>query len=267
VIKTLSNIQDEAIQYRIPLEIKIVTPPTQDKYFSKVIGKGYPSPTNIFRWCTERLRINPINRYLNSTSKKEKVVLLGIRRGESLERDRTITEYETGENHYYKQSGNSSIQIFAPIIDYLTEDVWATVAYNPIPNSIDSIKLMALYRQASGECPIIRDPKGTPCGKGRFGCWTCTVVRKDKSITSLVNEGHAQLKPLLDFRNWLITIRDDFTYRSLTRRNGCKGPGPFTLVARQEILHRLEEAQLHSGYSLIDQPQLDFIHTCWEIDK
>jgi DNA sulfur modification protein DndC len=232
-----------------------------------VIGKGYPSPTNIFRWCTRRLRTDPIKSYLASINNQEKMVLLGIRKGESLERDRTLSEYKTEANYYYRQSDNPSTMIFAPIIDYSTEDVWATVAYNPIPRSIDSIKLMTLYRQASGECPIIRDPKGIPCGKGRFGCWTCTVVRKDKSLTNLVSEGHETLLPLLDFRNWLINIRDDLTYRAPKRRNGCKGPGPFTLEARREILHRLEETQNLSGYSLIDNPQLDYIKGCWGEDE
>ncbi len=267
VIKTLSDIQNEAAYYKLPLETKIVSPPTQDKYFSKVIGRGYPTPTNIFRWCTDRLRIYPINHFLSYTIKREKVVLLGIRKGESLERDRIIADHETGNQYYFRQSGSSSISIFAPIIDYSIEDVWATVAYNPIPRSIDAIKLMGLYRQASGECPIIRDPKGTPCGKGRFGCWTCTVIRKDRSITNLVKEGYDRLKPLLDFRNWLICIRDDKNYRSPNRRNGNIGPGPFTLNARREILCRLEDAQFHSGYSLIDKPQLDYINECWDIDK
>jgi DNA sulfur modification protein DndC len=267
VHSTLINIKNEAKECNIPLDINIVAPPTQEKFFSKVIGKGYPPPTNIFRWCTDRLRINPVKNLLNSTTTGSNVILLGIRKGESLERDRVITKHETGLHYYYRQSGNPSTVIYAPIIDYSTEDVWATVAYNPIPKSIDSIKLMNLYRQASGECPIIKDPRGTPCGKGRFGCWTCTVVRKDKSITNLVGEGYEHLTPLLDFRNWLIHIRDDLTYRSPKRRNGNKGPGPFTLEARRVILSRLVEAQRLSGYSLIDKPQLDYIYACWEEDR
>jgi DNA sulfur modification protein DndC len=57
------------------------------------------------------------------------------------------------------------------------------------------------------------------------------------------------------------------TYRAPKRRNGCKGPGPFTLEARREILHRLEETQNLSGYSLIDNPQLDYIKGCWGEDE
>jgi DNA sulfur modification protein DndC len=267
VYKTLLNIQQEAEKHGLPIDVKIVTPPIKEKYFSLVIGKGYPSPTNIFRWCTDRLRIRPVKRFLNSVSMQENYVLLGIRKGESLERDKTISGYGTKSPYFLRQNGNASTVIYAPIINYSTEDVWATVAYNPIPESIDSIKLMSLYRQASGECPIIKDPRGSPCGKGRFGCWTCTVVRKDKSIAGLVNEGHENLKPLLEFRNWLSVIRDDITCRSPKRRNGSKGSGPFYLETRSEILSRLEEAQHLSGYELIDKSQLEYIYSCWEEDK
>jgi DNA sulfur modification protein DndC len=267
VRKTLLDIQTEAKENDLPIFTRIVTPPTKEKFFSKVIGKGYPAPTNIFRWCTRRLRTEPIKDFLASVNGEEKVVLLGIRKGESTERDRTLSEYKTDSSSYYRQSEDRSVRIFAPIINYSTEDVWATVAYNPIPKSIDAIRLMSLYRQASGECPIIRDPKGTPCGKGRFGCWTCTVVRKDRSITNLVNEGYENLKPLLDFRNWLIIIRDDPSYRCSMRRNGTNGPGPFTIKARKEILKRLLDSQQKSGYQLIDDLQIEYINQCWEEDK
>jgi len=264
VTKTLSNIQIEAKEKRIPLSVRVVSPPVKDKYFAKVIGNGYPPPTNIFRWCTDRLRINPVKAFLDSLGGQERVILLGIRKSESVHRDNVISQYETGKQYYYRQEGSlSTTRIFAPIIDYSTEDVWATLAYNPVPYSIDAPKLMALYKQASGECPLIRDPKGTPCGSGRFGCWTCTVVRKDKSITSLVGEGYTQLEPLLDFRNWLFVVRDDLSYRLSKRRNGTNGPGPFTLEARKEILAKLIEAQRLSGYTLIDQPQLDYIDEYW----
>ena len=63
------------------------------------------------------------------------------------------------------------------------------------PEAIDVHRLSDLYKQASGECPVIREVKGAPCGQGRFGCWTCTVVRKDRAVQGLVQEGHTNLSP------------------------------------------------------------------------
>jgi DNA sulfur modification protein DndC len=268
VEKTLKKIEEEARIHCVPLHVKIVKPLVKDTYFSKVIGKGYPTPTNKFRWCTDRLRIWPIDKILkNVGSSLGNVVLLGLRKGESVERDKTIIKHETEKDYFFRQSNNSKTMIYAPILNYSVEDVWATIAYNDIPKSIDATRLMQLYRQAGGECPIIRDPKGTPCGKGRFGCWTCTVVRKDKSVQALVDEGYSDLKPLLEFRNWLIKVRDDPNYRSMKRRNGAEGLGPFTLAARQEILQRLISAEKDSGYKLIEKDELEFIEKCWDEDK
>ena len=201
----------------------------------KVIGRGYPPPSNKFRWCTDRLRINPVKQVLGSVPNRQSIVLLGIRLGESAERDKAITKHHTGETYYFRHSNNRDSLIFSHIVDYTVEEVWDTLTFNLLPESIDVAPLWTLYKKSSGECPIIRDPKGSPCGKGRFGCWTCTVVRKDRAVQSLVREGHTELLSLLLFRNWLLEIRDRPEYRCKRRRNGAPGMGPFTLSARQEI--------------------------------
>jgi DNA sulfur modification protein DndC len=267
VYRTLNDIEIEASKNNVPLFSKIVSPNTENKYFSKIIGRGYPPPSNKFRWCTDRLRINPINTELNSNKSGENIVLLGIRIGESNNRDNVMSRYSTDSSYFYRQNGNSSTLIFAPIYNYSTEETWATIEYNQFPKSIDTFELLKLYRHANGECPIIRDVKGTPCGKGRFGCWTCTVVRKDKSVKGLIDEGNYNLQPLFNFRNWLLEIRDKPEYRSSKRRNGAYGLGPFTLAARKEILRMLFVAQKNSDFVLIGTDEIDFIEKCWDIDK
>lgn len=267
VIKVLSNLQDEARLLKLPFEVGIVSPNVENKYFSKVIGKGYPTPTNIFRWCTDRLRIDPVKKFLDLVPGDDKTILLGIRKGESKERDKAISIYRTNSDYYLHQKGNSNAHIFAPILNYSTEEVWATIAYNNSPKCIDANVLMSLYKKANGECPVIRDSRGSPCGKGRFGCWVCTVVRKDKSLTNLVNDGFFQLKPLLDFRNWLIIYRDILENRLPNRRNGRVGMGAFKLSARRKILENLLITQNQSGYNLIDKEQINFIEDCWKSEQ
>ena len=132
------------------------------------------------------------------------------------------------------------------------------------PHSIEGARLLNLYKEASGECPTIRDPKGTPCGKGRFGCWTCTVVRKDRAMTSMVAEGHSRLEPLLAFRNWLVGIRDDKKYRHCRRRNGQVGLGPFRLSARKLLLKKLLTLQRKTGFSLISRTEIRAIKDLWK---
>ena len=58
-------------------------------------------------------------------------------------------------------------------------------------------RLIKLYRDAGGgECPVVMSREDAPsCGttSSRFGCWTCTVVSKDKSLTGFVEAGFDQL--------------------------------------------------------------------------
>jgi DNA sulfur modification protein DndC len=267
VKETLEGIIHEAQKLDIPIRVQFAYPKLEDKYFVKVIGRGYPTPTNKFRWCTRRLRVNPVKEVLRTHGSEKKLILLGVRKGESATRNKIISKHEMSDSHYYRQSGNSDSLIFSPIIDYSVKDVWSALTLLDYPRSINVIRLYELYTEASGECPSIRDPNGTPCGKGRFGCWTCTVVRKDKAVTNMVNEGYKSLAPLLGFRNWLVSIRDHPDYRCKKRRNGQSGLGPFRIDARQEILDELLRVQSLSGYELIHDEEISLIMKFWEQDR
>ena len=50
------------------IQSDIIYPKTEDTFWSKVIGLGYPTPEAPgFRWCTERLKIHPMNAYTLET--------------------------------------------------------------------------------------------------------------------------------------------------------------------------------------------------------
>lgn len=54
----------------LKIKADIVRPKTEDTFWSKVIGLGYPTPEAPgFRWCTERLKIHPMNKYTLDTIK------------------------------------------------------------------------------------------------------------------------------------------------------------------------------------------------------
>ena len=79
------------------IQADVIYPDGDQTFWSRVIGLGYPTPEPPgFRWCTERLKINPMNKYVNERIKEsgEIVVLLGVRKGESLTRMKTITARE-----------------------------------------------------------------------------------------------------------------------------------------------------------------------------
>jgi len=262
--KHIQKFQAYCSHKKIPVEFKISRPRLEDRFFVKVIGRGYVPPTNKFRWCTDRLRIMPVERLIQQHYKKASRILLGIRSGESMERDKIIHKHR--RSAYTLIQGSTKRTIFAPILNLNVTDVWNVIVDSDEILGGVQLSLLAQYRNASGECPLVRDPRSSPCSQGRFGCWTCTVIRKDKSVTNLIESGQINLKPLLEFRNWLSEIRDQSQYRESYRRNGTKGPGPFKVEARKEILRQLRRAEKKSGYRLILASEIRQIGLLWKQD-
>ena len=69
----------------LPIISAMVTPSADNSFWANVIGRGFPTPrmNGTFRWCTDRLKINPSADYIRDVIKKEGeevVVLLGLER-------------------------------------------------------------------------------------------------------------------------------------------------------------------------------------------
>jgi DNA sulfur modification protein DndC len=245
-------------------QTQILMAPIAERFFVKIIGRGYPPPTNSFRWCTKSLRIKPVARFISDAAREDTIVALGVRRGESVQRDRSLNG--SGAWQTQEEAGRR-YRLFLPILNLDVADVWDAVFALPSPKSIQPKLLEQLYRNASGECPVIKSPQAAPCASGRFGCWTCTVVRRDRSSEFLIEAGHKTLKPYLEFRNWLATIRNDPTRRWSKRRNGAQRLGPFTLKARLEILQALQNLEQRTAQQLLLAEELEEIRRLWELDR
>lgn len=265
VKETFNLLKEETTELGIPINFRIVEPKLEYRFFVKVIGRGYPTPTNKFRWCTDKLRVLPLQGQYNSNSKN--VVLIGVRKGESQERDKIIQSNNTEKPYFLRQADYPNVSLFAPILDYKVSDIWSIVKSNQKPTSIKGFDLEMIYQKAGEEQIDFIDKSSNALQKGRFGCWTCTVVRKDKAVKNLIANGYANLSPLLEFRDWIYVLRDNLEYRCKYRRNGVKSLGPFTLEARKVILDRLLKAQSESGYELITEKEIDYIYYLWEKDK
>lgn len=256
----------EIYKSNLPFKTHLLKAPVSERFFVKVIGRGYPTPTNIFRWCTDKLRVNPVMRFIEKSATEDAIVCLGVRKFESQQRDRTLKKHGD-EKWQIKGKQNFSYKMHLPILDLSIEDVWDVVFMPGTPCSFDATALEKIYRGAAGECPIIKEPTGAPCGSGRFGCWTCTVVRKDKSMAALIDDGHINLLPYLEFRNWISKIRDDPQRRWKKRRNGAAGMGPFNLNARKEILDRLDDLSIKVDKELLLPEERIEIYRLWGLDR
>jgi DNA sulfur modification protein DndC len=258
--RALCGLDREARAFGLPIKTKILSPSIKERLFVKIIGRGYPPPTDKFRWCTDRLRIDPVTAFLEAEEMNSATVILGVRESESATRQLTLIENRTENRFWNKQKGASDRRLFMPILDYSVQDVWLVNLLIDRPRSLRAKQVANLYANASGECPTVREVQGAPCGKARFGCWTCTVAKHGVTLRNLISSGERRLAPLLKNRLWLEESRNDNLNRWPLRRNGAAGPGPMTMKWRRLALRKLLRAQEHSGLSLIQTDEISEIH-------
>lgn len=276
--KVQNQIKRGAEAFNLPITIATTTPDLSQSFWVLLIGKGYPTPNQTMRWCTDRLKIIPTSSYiLDKVSKHGAAILiLGVRKDESNSRKRAIEKHQNiNDSELTPHTSLRGAFVYRPIVDLSTDDVWELLAEHLPPWGETHRDLVQLYRDAEGgECPVVMSKEDAPgCGtnSSRFGCWTCTVVEKDKSLQGFVDSGMHEYSVLIEFRDWLKSIRNDSRYRQVERRNGrvqfnINGghiPGPFTVEARQMILERLLDVQNKYGEILILPEEIELIRREW----
>ena len=227
----------EAIEARYPAKVNIVYPNINDTYWVRMIGRGYPPPGPRFRWCTDKIKIKPSRKLHNDDG----IYITGLRLGESSQRDGRIKNSclngvvnECGGNVWMSQQG---IDVAAPIINWTTEEVWAFLAFSA--------------KKVVPEVQYVIDLYGNTTM--RFGCWMCTVVKRDKTLMTLSDQGDITANKLLEFREWLMTEsgKDENRY---IRKNGVKGR--LRKEFRLEILERLKKLESETGLRLITEKEV-----------
>ena len=256
----------------LPITVARTTPDASQTFWVNLIGRGYPSPTRLFRWCTDRMKIRPTMNFMQEkvAENGEVILLLGVRRSESAARAASARKYDNGQR-LNPHNDITGCFVFRPILELDTEDVWEFLMATSAPWGGGHDALVQLYRDAvGGECPVVIDPDAQPsCGSSsiRFGCWTCTVVEKDKSFRNHLEKGFEELEPMAAFRDWLKDYCHDPNHRMKIRRNGSPGLGPLTFESRQEVLARLEGLQKQVGRPLITTEEIIKIRDVWDQDR
>lgn len=284
----LDAMNEAAKKQGLPIEAHKVVPETKDTFWVCLLGKGYPAPTTKFRWCTERMKIMPADKFIldRVTEFGEVVVVLGARKGESNTRDQVLKAHEIKGSRLRQHSSLPSAYVFAPIEDFTVDDVWTYIIQVKCPWGVDNSRLIGMYKTAGGgECPLVVDTSTPSCGNSRFGCWVCTVVEKDSSMEAMVDSGEEWMEPLLDFRDELAGHRDPAVkrkLRSIKRRDGrvwkkpdgTPIPGPYKFDVRRDLLRRLLEIEREiqrdgpdSEARLIRDDELQEIRRIWRTEE
>lgn len=264
--KQCDMLQKAADRDGLPIDVQLLRPKITDTFWVNLIGRGYPSPNKWFRWCTSRLKIQPMDEYVLTNVKRngEVLILLGTRKAESASRAKSMEKHEINDFKLRKHGSIKGAFVYAPLENMTDLDVWDYLLNNECGWGADNKELYKLYAGETAEISFIMDDRTPPSGTSRFGCWTCTVVEKDKAIQCLIDEGHEEYIPLRDFRDKLKAIRDDPQCREKYRKNqrldklydefyavktlggertGSEALGPFKLEVRHQLLAELLEIQ------------------------
>ncbi len=284
---SLETMRTAAKEMRLPFVAEKVYPVVGDTFWVNLIGKGYPAPTTRFRWCTDRLKIKPANRYITDKVSQygEVTILLGARRSESATRAQTMKQHNPLGELVSRHSTMPSAFVYLPIRDLSMEDVWAYLLQVANPWGDDNHDLLAMYKTTQdGECPAVVDSSTSSCGNSRFGCWVCTVVTREQSLSTLVETGEDWLEPLLEFRESLVETQDPAVkhkYRDYKRRTGRVEikdgkwiRGPYRLDVCQRFLRQLLEAQTEMrktgpdpALALVSEEELLAIRRIWRFER
>jgi DNA sulfur modification protein DndC len=266
---------------------KLVEPRIDDSFWVNLLGRGYPAPSNKFRWCTERLKISPADLFIKDQVAQygEVVLALGVRSAESATRAQVMSLRKIEGTRLRTHKKLAGALVFAPIEDWTTNDVWSYLLQNPeTPWGSDNNDLAAMYRTADAECPLVVDTMTPSCGNSRFGCWVCTVVTRDKSMEAMVDSGQTWMESLLEIRDELSdTQRSDRSHevRSARKLNGrvlLKNQGnelalgPYTFAYCRSLLGRILRAQRDlppeaDGFELISDNELLEIRRIWRSER
>jgi DNA sulfur modification protein DndC len=294
--KTLTNIRKYAIDENLPIKVYEVFPETKDTLNVQLMGVGMPPPSNTFRWCTDKLKVNPIDKKLKELFPDGKFIsVIGTRKDESLSRSIRIDNLSIKNTDLKINDRYTNASNLMPIEDWTTKDVWEYLLSQS--NDLLNIDfLWKLYSDASGkdatECSFVGaggkniEEGKIGCGVSRFGCWQCYMVRdEDKSLDGLMKSGHEKIELYREYRDWFWKLtqqgwektRDVYNHRTQVRdiynkggetnpKYGMTMPKGLTIKIRKEAFARLLKLQSELNEEIIRKDEIIEIQKRWILE-
>jgi len=129
------TINRQAPKDGIPMTAHSVYPEMDQTFWVNLLGRGYPAPRQSFRWCTERMKINPVSSFITKTVAEfgEVVVALGSRREESASRAQVIAKHSIEGSRLSRHSSLPNAYTYMPIEYWTADDVWKNFLREPGP--------------------------------------------------------------------------------------------------------------------------------------
>lgn len=167
-------------------DIRIVEPPLDDRFFIRMLGRGYPPPHNGMRWCTGLLKGEPMNRALTEIRKvsgEKFLVLTGMRIGESVVRDQRIAlacskaDGECGQGWFQSTTPAAVADVLAPLLHWRVCHIADWLSYFAPADGFPTLPVLEAYGAGIGDSEAL---------KARTGCIRCPVAGHDTTLDRVV---------------------------------------------------------------------------------
>ena len=117
---SLDRMNKAALKAGLPFSAHKVRPVVNDSFWVNLIGRGYPAPSNRFRWCTDRMKINPANAFIMDRVAEhgEVVVVLGVRKDESATRAQVMSLHRIKGTELSRHTSLPNAFVYTPVEDF-----------------------------------------------------------------------------------------------------------------------------------------------------
>jgi len=128
---SLEKVNEYAKREALPFDARKVYPDVEDSFWVNLLGKGYPAPNQMFRWCTERLKIDPADNFIMDKVSEhgEVVVILGARKSESATREQVMNLHSIEGTNLSRHSKFANAYVYTPIEDCTLYDLMNLIQY------------------------------------------------------------------------------------------------------------------------------------------
>jgi DNA sulfur modification protein DndC len=258
-----------------------VLPELDERFYVYMLGRGVPPPSNRFRWCTEKIKITPMERALEARRAEtgEKFLgLTGVRLGESAQRDARIAvscskdSGECGQGWFQTNPPDAVSDTLAPLLHWRLCFVWDWLYF-----ACDDawMKFAGINHPGHGYIGLGEIAEIYGDDEARTGCVGCALASRDKALENLVkNPKWSHLRPLLEIKplfkelkkpKWRLRKgvpekKKDGSYA----KNGQR-MGPLTMEGRAFGLERILDIQRRAGVDLINAEEEARIREMWSL--
>ena len=283
------------------VDAREVLPPLRRRFFCYMFGVGVPPPSNTFRWCTEGIKIMPMEAHQEHIAVEHALgtmvwderyqkwryqghgdgtllTLTGVRVGESAVRDQRIfascsrNGSECGQGWLQQTDRTDLTDTLAPLLHARVCHVWDILTF-----------LAPRWGLPTGDIARIYGGDEKDEINARTGCVGCNLASKDTALETVLRTmpEWSHLAPLTRLRPLYAELKKP---RNRLRKNGERRAngtlsknqgrmGPLIMEARQWGLQQVLEIQAEiaaaaaaagrPSYCLINDEEHAFIRDCW----